>query len=510
MAASRVACASFNIGTNTTITITRDSSSYTHTITYKFGSATGTIATKTTQTSIVWSPAAATLYAQIPNSVSGYGTITCQTYNGNTLVGTTTAGFYAYAVKANCLPAVSAAIVDTNAAATAVTGSNAKLVRYISKPKVTITATAKNSASLKAYQVYNPVGLTGTTNPYTFDTVYSKEFRIKAVDSRGYYTEITQEVGFVEYDPAYFNSVTLKRSESTSTTAAVTLKGYCFRGNFGAADNTLAIKYRYKTASGSYGSYVSISGATWNTDGTFTAAANIPNLSLAETYTFEFVVEDKLSSFVNEELVLSPGTGDLRIGKDYVQVKNNLFVGDANNDAWKAVKLQRKVEGVPYLANFGIGRAGGGAGAMFEVYEGEEMAGRFEIRPDGHMYNYLSNMSVAEIMSNAPSTVAGGAQGHLLLNGGDSVAPILMMWGRVNLTPTAANTTTSLKVNFTQQFTGIPFVCSDVASAAPAAIDVNVGDITADGFTIYLHRTTVTATSILWFAIGNGVNALPM
>lgn len=89
MAASRVACASFNIGTNTTITITRDKSSYTHTITFKFGSATGTIATKTTQTSIVWSPAAATLYAQIPNSVSGYGTITCQTYDGNTLIGTT-------------------------------------------------------------------------------------------------------------------------------------------------------------------------------------------------------------------------------------------------------------------------------------------------------------------------------------------------------------------------------------------------------------------------------------
>ena len=84
MAASRVACASFNIGTNTSITITKDKSSYTHTLTWKFGNASGTILTKTTQTSIVWTPPAATLYAQIPNAVRGYGTITCQTYDGDT------------------------------------------------------------------------------------------------------------------------------------------------------------------------------------------------------------------------------------------------------------------------------------------------------------------------------------------------------------------------------------------------------------------------------------------
>lgn len=509
MAASRVACASFNIGTNTTITITRDSSSYTHTITYKFGSATGTIATKTTQTSIVWSPAAATLYAQIPNSVSGYGTITCQTYNGNTLIGTTTAGFYAYAVKANCLPAVSAAIVDTNAAATAVTGSNAKLVRYISKPKVTITATAKNSASLKAYQVYNPVGLTGTTNPYTFDTVYSKEFRIKAVDSRGYYTEITQEVGFVEYDPAYFNSVTLKRTESTSTTATAALKGYCFKGNFGAADNTLAIKYRFKTASGNYGSYVSISGATWNTDGTFSVTTNITGLSLSETYTFEFVVEDKLSSFVNDEIILSPASGDMRIGKDYVQFKNNLFVGDKNNTEWRALQVRRKVNGKSFDGSVGMGGANNLGVLALELRQNEEVTGRMELRNDGHLYNYYSSMSLAEIMSSAPSTVVGGAQGHLLLNGGDSATPILIQWGRVSITPTAPNTVATLNVNFAQQYVGNPFVTLGPATSIPASANATVGNITANGFAIHLQRTTTDSAAILWVAIGNGSNALP-
>ena len=510
MAASRVACASFNIGTNTTITITRDSSAYTHTITFKFGSATGTIATKTTQTSIVWSPAAATLYAQIPNSVSGYGTITCQTYNGNTLIGTTTAGFYAYAVKADCLPTVSATVEDTNPATIAVTGNATKLVLWMSQPRVNVTATAKNGATIKTRSMYNPVALETTTFPHVFPTVNSKEFRAKAIDSRGYSTEITKIMDFVEYNPAHFNSVVFKRTESTSTTAAAVLNGYCFKGNFGVADNTLTIKYRFKTASGAYGSYVSISGATWNADGTFSVTTNIANLSLEEQYTFEFVVEDKLSSFVNDEVVLAPATGDVRIGRAYVMVKNNLLIGDKDNADWKALKLRRKVDGVPHWVNLGIGRAGGGAGAMLEVYEGENMAGRVELRNDGHMYNYLSNMSLAEIMASAPSTVAGGAQGQLLLNGGDSATPVLMQWGRVSMTPTAANALTTLKVNFTQQFTGLPFVCAGAATSGPASVDVAAGDITADGFTLYLQRATATATSILWYAIGNGSNALPM
>ena len=121
MAKSRVACASFNIGTNTTITITRDASNYTHTI------------TKTANTTIVWSPTASTLYAQIPNTVSGYGTITCETFNGSTSLGTTTAGFYAYAVKNDCLPSVSATIEDTNPNTIAVTGSNSKFEKKCCK-----------------------------------------------------------------------------------------------------------------------------------------------------------------------------------------------------------------------------------------------------------------------------------------------------------------------------------------------------------------------------------------
>ena len=340
MGASRVACASFNLGTNTTITITRDNKAYTHTLTYSFNGATGTIVTKTSATSYVWTPPASTFYSKIPNSTSGYGTVTCTTYNGSTVIGTTTAGFYAYAVKANCVPTVSGTVVDTNTATIAVTGDASKLVRYLSKPKGTLTATAKNSATIKTLQIENPVGLVATTSPYTFDTVYSKEFRFKATDSRGYSTTTKVNVGtFIEYDPCYFDKApTVARTESTSTTATATMTGYCFKGSFGAVSNTLTVKYRYKTSGGTYGNYTTVA-TTWNSDGKFSANITIPNLSLDENYTIEFVAEDKLTSFPIE-VDLGQRVGDFRIAKDYVFAKNHLYLGTPENTELKRLKQE--------------------------------------------------------------------------------------------------------------------------------------------------------------------------
>ena len=509
MAASKVACASFNLGTNTTITITRDNKAYTHTLRYSFNGATGTIVTKTTQTTYVWTPPADMFYSKIPNKSSGYGTITCETHNGNTLVGTTTCGFYAYAVRSECLPDVNGFVVDTNESTIAVTGDASTLVRYLSKPEATVFGTPKNGATIEALQTENPVGLVATASPYVFDTVYSDEFRFKAVDSRGYSTVVKINVPFVEYDPCYFDKQpVVARTETTSTTANATITGYCYNGSFGASLNDLIVKYRYKTG-GIYGDYVTVTGIpTWNIDGTFSVTTAIPNLSLDESYTIEFVVEDKLTSF-SAEVVLGQGSGDLRIAKDYVQTKNNLYIGTETNTEFRATKLRRFLNNKLYEANFGVGNAGGGGACAIELYEDGVQVARYDLHKSGFLHNTRTFMSVAEIMSSAPSAVAGGGQGYMLLNGGDSVSPILVQWGRVTVTPTAANTLFTQKVNFMYQFNGLPFVSTEKSSAAPDTVFANAGDITSDGFNIYVKRPTATATSIMWYAIGNGSNALP-
>lgn len=88
--ASTISSLNTRLGSSGTISITRQSSDFTHTLTYAFGSASGTIATKTTSTLVSWTPDVSLIAQFGANSSSGVGTITCTTYSGNTAVGTST------------------------------------------------------------------------------------------------------------------------------------------------------------------------------------------------------------------------------------------------------------------------------------------------------------------------------------------------------------------------------------------------------------------------------------
>lgn len=88
--ASTISSLSTRFGSAGTISITRQSSDFTHTLTYAFGSVSGTIATTTTSTSVSWTPDVSLINQLGTNDSSGIGTITCTTFSGNTPVGTST------------------------------------------------------------------------------------------------------------------------------------------------------------------------------------------------------------------------------------------------------------------------------------------------------------------------------------------------------------------------------------------------------------------------------------
>ena len=77
-------------GTNMTVKVTPPNSTFTTTTTYKVGSNTITLASKVTGVRTFTVPYA-TLASYIGSYTSGVVTVTCQTYNGNTLIGTTSA-----------------------------------------------------------------------------------------------------------------------------------------------------------------------------------------------------------------------------------------------------------------------------------------------------------------------------------------------------------------------------------------------------------------------------------
>ncbi len=332
--ASSVTCNSFFIGDSTTINIDRASANFTHTLKYTYGSLSGVIADKTTLTSVGWTAPVASFYGQIPNGRTGYGSVTCETYNGSTLVGSKTTSFNAYAKESACLPSVSATIVDTNKdVSDKLTGNSSIIVKYLSKPKVTLTATPKYSSSIKSRKIQWGDGNSSTSAEATFSNgVTSSTVTVSATDSRDYTTPVAYNLAssskWVEYVKLAFSRIKLSRQESTLSTATIKVSGNYFNGSFGSVTNDFTLKYRYKTnESGStFTSYTTLtSNDIPRTNDTFDYSVTLQNIDYRKEYIFEFVLEDKAMVVYSGTQKLESGQAILRTGKDYIRTSGRII-----------------------------------------------------------------------------------------------------------------------------------------------------------------------------------------
>lgn len=289
---SSVTCADGNIGSATTININRATSSFTHTLKYAFGTLSGTIASKTSNTSIGWT-IPTSFYAQIPNAKSGQGTITCETYSGNTLIGTTTCKFNAIVLEEDNKPTISGTIVDVNETTKALTGDENKLIKYFSNAKVTMTATPKNSATIKSQKITCADGKSSTSATATLNKVESGTFNLSCTDSRNFTTTTKITKTMVNYIKLAITSLTVTRVNSTSNTIKISLKGNYFNSSFGTVSNTLTLKWRYRLKGKTWSGYTTVTatkiGNTFSYNGTLGT-----NFDYQEAYEFEIVAQDKL------------------------------------------------------------------------------------------------------------------------------------------------------------------------------------------------------------------------
>lgn len=289
---STVSGGSGNIGGTATISISRQASSLTHTLSYSFGGLTGTIASGV-GTSYSWT-IPTSFYAKIPNAKSGTGTITCDTYSGSTKVGTSTCSFTATAAESSCKPSISTTIKDTNSTTTALTGDSSKLVKYYSTASVSMSASAKNSASMSSCSISGAATASGTSSASaTVSNVSSNSFTFKATDSRGYTTSTTVSPTMVNY--VKLTCAIGDNTPNASTgSMTVTASGNYFNGSFGSVSNTLSVQYRYKVSGGSYSSWTDMtitkSGNTYSATKTLT----IPDFNYKKTYVFQTRAIDKL------------------------------------------------------------------------------------------------------------------------------------------------------------------------------------------------------------------------
>ena len=204
--ASTVSATNTNLNSASTITITRASSSFTHTLTYSFGSTTGTIVSKTTSTSVSWTPAL-TLANQIPNAVSGTCTITCDTYNGSTKIGSKTCTL-TLTVPASVKPTM------TSVTATRVDGDvPAAWAIYVqNKSKATVTingAAGAYGSTISSYSISGG-GYSSTASSFTTGLLAASgtiTFTAKVTDSRGRVSDAkTVSISVVAYSAPSFSS----------------------------------------------------------------------------------------------------------------------------------------------------------------------------------------------------------------------------------------------------------------------------------------------------------------
>lgn len=254
--ASDIGATDANIGSSTTITVTRYDVSHTYTISYSFGSLSGVIAEKSTNTSIAWT-VPTSFYSEIRNAKSGPCTLVCDTYSGNLLIGSSTCTFNAVADYDRCSPTVTGTVRDTNSVTTKLTGNSSTLVRFMSVAQCAISATARNSSSIVSKSINGVDFSNSNTLDFTNVTLGSYEFN--AIDSRGYSVSTTVTADVVPYIKLTINPI-FERPSPTTGEVTTTFNGNFYNGSFGAYTNTLTVRFRYRKKSDTtYSSWQTIS-----------------------------------------------------------------------------------------------------------------------------------------------------------------------------------------------------------------------------------------------------------
>lgn len=291
------------IGGSVTINIDKKASSYYHKLFYTIDGVDTQIGSAFSGTSYTWTPTASTFYSKIPNNTNLPMFIKLYTYTNSscsTQVGSwDTKNIRWYCNETDCKPTLTIALQDTNSTTANLTGAaTTTMIKGYSNIKATVTATAKNSATIKTRKItYN-----GVTADYsaavTYNAATNNTWSASTTDSRGYTNTVTKTLTIINYYKPTINLsvlMALDSSDLSKATATLSVSGTDWQGNFGATTNSVSYDYRYKTSGGTYSSWASggtVSAANYST------SKVISNLTAANNYVFQVRIKDKLTASV--------------------------------------------------------------------------------------------------------------------------------------------------------------------------------------------------------------------
>lgn len=246
--ASAVGGTAADIESTSTITVTRYSNNYYHSLHYKFGSLSGYITStgglssteQKYQAQSVPFYIPSSFYYQIPNSKTGTCTITCRTYetaSSTSVLGTpTTANI---TLTAFVFPELYGEVIDVNPVTAALTGDQLKLVKHASTARATLTSSGVHGSTIVSNKIK---GVEATVRDFPKTEEWSYAFA--TVDSRGRENLTAVYPTMIDYIPltlwAYGS-----RPMATGDKLIMYAGGSYFNGSFGAHSNSLSVSYRY-------------------------------------------------------------------------------------------------------------------------------------------------------------------------------------------------------------------------------------------------------------------------
>lgn len=292
---STISTGNGTFGTAQTIAVTRYNSSYTHTIKATCAGSTQTIVTKSSSLSISWTPPTSFMNG-IPNATSAACVLTCETYSGNTLIGSYSITV-TLTVPSSVKPAPSLSVSDSMGYASTYGG----YVQGKSKAAVVVTDGNQYSATTASRSTTaNGVTYSGasfTTGALT--TTGSNSISTTVKDSRGRTGTASTNITVLAYSAPAISAFGVHRCDSDGTAND---DGNYFKVTYAAAvtalnnHNSKTLKYRYRQVGGSWGAWQTIAMSSYSQSGSSSAIDITSGVENGSSYDVEISLQDDFST----------------------------------------------------------------------------------------------------------------------------------------------------------------------------------------------------------------------
>ena len=205
--ASTLSASDGTLGTKTTLTADRKSSSFTHTLTWECGSYSGTLATKSSATSWSFTPELK-LATTAPYGQKVYCSFTLSTYNGSTLVGTNSKSVW-FTIPSSVKPSCTLSLSDSKGYASTYGG----YIQGESQLSVTINTTQAYSSPISRYSA-SANGATYSAKSFTTSAlkiVGANTISATVTDGRGRSGLISSNITVLAYSRPQITNLKVRR-----------------------------------------------------------------------------------------------------------------------------------------------------------------------------------------------------------------------------------------------------------------------------------------------------------